>query len=71
MFFFVVVVQCKIAVSKVLKDYSSPVFYDVFLEYYDEKDGQQYLWAVPVLNLNLQYNEVFVNQGKDCLLLHQ
>lgn len=37
----------------------------MFLEYYDEEDGQQYLWAVPVLNLNLQYNEMFVNRGKN------
>ncbi|XP_072855213.2 meckelin [Pogona vitticeps] len=57
--------KCKMAVSKILKDYSHPIFYDVFLEYYDEEDGKQYLWAVPVLNLNLQYNEVFVNQGSN------
>ncbi|KAF7246251.1 Meckelin, partial [Varanus komodoensis] len=54
--------KCTVSVSKILKDYSDPVFYDVFLEYYDEEDRQQYLWAVPVLNLNLQYNEMFVNQ---------
>ncbi|XP_042317912.1 meckelin isoform X2 [Sceloporus undulatus] len=57
--------KCKISVSKILKDYSNPVFYDVFLEYYDEEDKQQYLWAVPVLNLNLQYNEVFINKGSN------
>ncbi|XP_028592350.2 meckelin isoform X1 [Podarcis muralis] len=57
--------KCTISVSKILKDYSSPIFYDVFLEYYDEEDGQQYLWAVPVLNLNLQYNEMFVNRGSN------
>ncbi|XP_062987006.1 meckelin isoform X2 [Elgaria multicarinata webbii] len=57
--------KCTISVSKILKDYSDPVFYDVFLEYYDEEDEQPYLWAVPVLNLNLQYNEMFVNQGNN------
>ncbi|XP_053251610.1 meckelin isoform X2 [Podarcis raffonei] len=57
--------KCTISVSKILKDYSNPIFYDVFLEYYDEEDGQQYLWAVPVLNLNLQYNEMFVNRGSN------
>ncbi|XP_053104863.1 meckelin isoform X1 [Hemicordylus capensis] len=55
--------KCTVSVSKILKDYSHPVFYDVFLEYLDEEDGQQYLWAVPILNLNLQFNEMFVNQG--------
>ncbi|XP_033011462.1 meckelin-like isoform X1 [Lacerta agilis] len=57
--------KCTISISKMLKDYSNPVFYDVFLEYYDEEDGQKYLWAVPVLNLNLQYNEMFVNRGSN------
>ncbi|XP_068789138.1 meckelin isoform X2 [Struthio camelus] len=54
--------NCKISISKVLLDFANPIFYDVFLEYNDG-EGQQYLWAVPVLNLNLQYNEMFVNQG--------
>ncbi|XP_048364150.1 meckelin [Sphaerodactylus townsendi] len=57
--------KCTISVSRILKDYSHPVFYDVFLEYTDEEDEQQYLWAVPVLNLNLQYNEMFVNRGSN------
>ncbi|XP_015265310.1 PREDICTED: meckelin [Gekko japonicus] len=57
--------KCTISVSRILKDYSDPVFYDVFLEYIDEEDGQPYLWAVPVLNLNLQYNEMFVNRGSN------
>ncbi|XP_060631585.2 meckelin [Anolis sagrei] len=57
--------KCKISVSKILKDYSNPVFYDVFLEYHNEEDKQQYLWAVPVLNLNLQYNEAFINKGSN------
>lgn len=35
----------------------------MYLKYTDENQ-QQYIWAVPVLNLNLQYNKIFVNQGK-------
>ncbi|KAL7984184.1 hypothetical protein Chor_002754 [Crotalus horridus] len=57
--------KCIISVSKILKDYAEPVFYDIFLEYRDEEDGQQYLWAVPVLNVNLKYNEILVNQGSN------
>uniref|UniRef100_A0A8D0HDF1 Transmembrane protein 67 n=1 Tax=Sphenodon punctatus TaxID=8508 RepID=A0A8D0HDF1_SPHPU len=57
--------SCTIPVSKILKDFANPVFYDVYLEYYSDDNGQQYLWAVPVLNLNLQYNEMFVNQGSN------
>lgn len=67
---FALLIQCTISVSKILKDYAKPVFYDIFLEYRDEEDGQQYLWAVPVLNVNLKYNEIFVNQGKNILLMY-
>ncbi|NWQ74411.1 MKS3 protein, partial [Columbina picui] len=56
--------SCKISVSKILLDFANPVFYDLFLEYNGD-NGQQYLWAVPVLNLNLQYSEMFVNQGSN------
>lgn len=62
-------IQCTISVAKILKDYAEPVFYDIFLKYHDEEDGQQYLWAVPVLNVNLKYNEIFVNQGKNILFI--
>ncbi|NWW96197.1 MKS3 protein, partial [Rhynochetos jubatus] len=54
--------SCKISVSKILLDFANPIFYDLFLEYNGD-NGQQYIWAVPVLNLNLQYSEMFVNQG--------
>ncbi|XP_026561755.1 meckelin [Pseudonaja textilis] len=57
--------KCTISVAKILKDYAEPVFYDIFLQYHDEEDAQQYLWAVPVLNVNLKYNEIFVNQGSN------
>ncbi|NXD06592.1 MKS3 protein, partial [Nothocercus nigrocapillus] len=56
--------NCKISVSKILADFANPIFYDIFLQYNDD-EGQQYLWDVPVLNLNLQYNEMFVNQGSN------
>ncbi|XP_028919141.1 meckelin isoform X1 [Ornithorhynchus anatinus] len=54
--------KCEISMSKILTDLASPIFYDVYLEYIDENQ-QQYLWPVPVLNLNLQNNGMFVNQG--------
>uniref|UniRef100_A0A8C3XKR5 Transmembrane protein 67 n=1 Tax=Chelydra serpentina TaxID=8475 RepID=A0A8C3XKR5_CHESE len=57
--------SCTISVSKMLLDFANPIFYDVYLEYRDDDSGQQYLWAVPVLNLNLQYNEMSVNQGSN------
>ncbi|XP_003782613.1 meckelin [Otolemur garnettii] len=53
--------NCKIPISKILTDYPTPIFYDVYLEYTDENQ-HQYIWAVPVLNLNLQHNKRFVNQ---------
>ncbi|KAM9387053.1 meckelin [Phaethornis superciliosus] len=56
--------SCQVSVSKILLDFANPIFYDLFLEYNGD-NGQQYLWAVPVLNLNLQYNEMFVNQGSN------
>ncbi|XP_063183263.1 meckelin isoform X1 [Chroicocephalus ridibundus] len=56
--------SCKISVSKILLDFPNPIFYDLFLEYNGD-NGQQNLWAVPVLNLNLQYSEMFVNQGSN------
>ncbi|CAM9287044.1 unnamed protein product [Bubo scandiacus] len=56
--------SCKVSVSKILLDFANPIFYDLFLEYNGD-NGQQYLWAVPVLNLNLQYSEMFVNQGSN------
>ncbi|XP_061852025.1 meckelin isoform X5 [Colius striatus] len=56
--------NCKVSISKLLLDFANPVFYDLFLEYNGD-NGQEKLWAVPVLNLNLQYNEMFVNQGSN------
>ncbi|XP_004370883.1 meckelin [Trichechus manatus latirostris] len=53
--------NCEIPISKILTDFPTPIFYDVYLEYTDENQ-HQYIWAVPVLNLNLQHNKLFVNQ---------
>ncbi|XP_006884654.1 PREDICTED: meckelin isoform X2 [Elephantulus edwardii] len=56
--------NCEISLSKILTDFPTPTFYDVYLEYTDE-DQHQYIWAVPVLNLNLQHNRLFVNQDSN------
>ncbi|EAW91702.1 transmembrane protein 67, isoform CRA_b [Homo sapiens] len=53
--------NCEIPISKILIDFPTPIFYDVYLEYTDENQ-HQYILAVPVLNLNLQHNKIFVNQ---------
>ncbi|XP_063525049.1 meckelin isoform X2 [Pongo pygmaeus] len=53
--------NCEIPISKILIDFPTPIFYDVYLEYTDENQHQHIL-AVPVLNLNLQHNKIFVNQ---------
>ncbi|EGW11762.1 Meckelin, partial [Cricetulus griseus] len=53
--------NCEISLSKILADFPSPMFYDIYLEY-TGNDQHHYIWAVPVLNLNLQHNKMFVNQ---------
>ncbi|XP_069457288.1 meckelin isoform X2 [Ovis canadensis] len=53
--------SCEIPIPKILTDFPTPTFYDVYLEYTDENQ-HQYIWAVPVLNLNLQHKKMFVNQ---------
>ncbi|XP_007537462.1 meckelin [Erinaceus europaeus] len=53
--------NCEIPVAKILADFPTPVFYDIYFEYTDENQ-QRYIWAVPVLNRNLQHNKMFVNQ---------
>uniref|UniRef100_A0A8D1LWC0 Transmembrane protein 67 n=1 Tax=Sus scrofa TaxID=9823 RepID=A0A8D1LWC0_PIG len=56
--------NCEIPISKILTDFPTPTFYDVYIEYTDENQ-HQYIWAVPVLNLNLQHNKIFVNQDSN------
>ncbi|XP_032615940.2 meckelin [Hylobates moloch] len=55
---------CEIPISKILIDFPTPIFYDVYFEYTDENQ-HQYILAVPVLNLNLQHNKIFVNQDSN------
>ncbi|KAM9308424.1 meckelin [Gastrophryne carolinensis] len=56
--------SCELSISKLLHDFPEPVFYDVYLSYRGN-DGQHNVWPVPVLNLNLQYNDQFVNVGNN------
>ncbi|XP_039733059.1 meckelin isoform X1 [Pteropus medius] len=56
--------NCEISISNILTNFPTPIFYDVYLEYNDENQ-HQYIWAVPVLNLNLQHNKIFVNQDSN------
>ncbi|XP_063499509.1 meckelin isoform X4 [Symphalangus syndactylus] len=56
--------NCEIPISKILIDFPTPIFYDVYFEYTDENQ-HQYILAVPVLNLNLQHNKIFVNQDSN------
>ncbi|ELK32210.1 Meckelin [Myotis davidii] len=56
--------DCVIPVSKILTDFPTPIFFDLYLEYTDENQ-HQYIWALPVLNLNLQHNKIFVNQDSN------
>ncbi|CAH2285567.1 meckelin isoform X1 [Pelobates cultripes] len=56
--------NCDLSLAKILADYPEPVFYDVYLSH-PGSDGHRHIWPVPVLNLNLQYNELFVNQGNN------
>ncbi|XP_041101457.1 meckelin-like isoform X2 [Polyodon spathula] len=54
--------SCQIPLSKILTDFPEPIFYDIYMDF-SSGSGQKSLWAVPVRNLNLQYNGQFVNQG--------
>ncbi|XP_064409881.1 meckelin [Latimeria chalumnae] len=54
--------NCTLPLSKILRDFPEPVFYDVYIAF-NNADGERNLLAVPVQNLNLQYDGHFVNQG--------
>ncbi|XP_075682080.1 meckelin isoform X2 [Rhinoderma darwinii] len=56
--------NCELSISKLLHDHPEPVFFDVFLTY-GGSDGQQNVWPVPVLNLNLQHNDQLINIGNN------
>ncbi|XP_065116885.1 meckelin [Paramisgurnus dabryanus] len=51
--------SCVLSVSELLTGYPEPVFYDVFLVI------QNGLLAVPLLNVNQQFNGQFINQGSN------
>lgn len=61
--------QCVLPVSEVLARFPEPLFYDVFLVLRSSQ-GERRLVALPVLNLNLQFNGQYVNQGDRLLHLH-
>lgn len=54
--------QCVLSVSDLLAAYSEPLFYDIFMVQ-QSTAGDNRLLAVPTLNLILQFNGQFVNQG--------
>ncbi|KAI1894152.1 hypothetical protein AGOR_G00112870 [Albula goreensis] len=56
--------NCVLSVSKLLKEFPEPLFYDLFMDF-SVRDGERKLLAVPLRNLNLQYNGQFVNQGSN------
>ncbi|KAG9478738.1 hypothetical protein GDO78_012415 [Eleutherodactylus coqui] len=56
--------KCEMSISKLLRDNPEPVFFDVYVAY-GGSDGQQNIWPVPVLNLNLQHNDQFTNIGNN------
>jgi len=49
-------------VSELLIGYPEPVFYDVFLVIQKAQEDKRLL-AVPLLNVNQQFNGQFTNQG--------
>lgn len=51
-----------LSVSELLIGYPEPVFYDVYLVIKKAQEEERLL-AVPLLNLNQQFNGQFTNQG--------
>ncbi|KAL2083917.1 hypothetical protein ACEWY4_019435 [Coilia grayii] len=58
--------SCVFSVSELLARFPEPLFYDVFLAL-RSSEGERRLVALPVLNLNLQFNGQFVNQGPNII----
>ncbi|XP_051577601.1 meckelin isoform X2 [Myxocyprinus asiaticus] len=56
--------SCVLSVSELLIGYPEPVFYDVFLVIQKAQEDRRLL-AVPLLNLNQQYNGQFINKGSN------
>ncbi|XP_056619132.1 meckelin isoform X2 [Triplophysa dalaica] len=55
---------CVLSVSELLIGYPEPVFYDVFLVIQSAQETRRLL-AVPLLNVNQQFNGQFINQGSN------
>ncbi|KAI7806628.1 meckelin [Triplophysa rosa] len=55
---------CVLSVSDLLIGYPEPVFYDVFLVIQSAQETRRLL-AVPLLNVNQQFNGQFINQGSN------
>ncbi|XP_066503686.1 meckelin isoform X2 [Hoplias malabaricus] len=55
---------CILSLADLLAAQSEPLFYDVFLVQ-QMNQGERRLLAVPLLNLNMQYNGQFVNQDSN------
>lgn len=51
-----------LSVSELLNGYPEPVFYDVFLVIQKPQEDKRLL-AVPLLNINQQFNGQFTNEG--------
>ncbi|ROJ29183.1 Meckelin [Anabarilius grahami] len=56
--------SCVLSVSELLIGYPEPVFYDVYLVIQKAQEEKRLL-AVPLLNLNQQFNGQFTNQGSN------
>ncbi|TRY84592.1 hypothetical protein DNTS_001329 [Danionella cerebrum] len=54
--------SCVLSVSELLAGFPEPLFYDVFLVIQRSQEEKRLL-AVPLLNLNQQFNGQFTNQG--------
>ncbi|XP_050986760.1 meckelin isoform X1 [Labeo rohita] len=56
--------SCVLSVSELLNGYPEPVFYDVFLVIQKPQEDKRLL-AVPLLNINQQFNGQFTNEGSN------
>ncbi|XP_043116006.1 meckelin isoform X3 [Puntigrus tetrazona] len=56
--------SCVLSVSELLNKYPEPVFYDVFLVIQKPQEDKRLL-AVPLLNINQQFNGQFTNEGSN------
>nr|XP_023668238.1 meckelin isoform X2 [Paramormyrops kingsleyae] len=58
--------SCILSLSEMLTAFPEPLFYDIFMDVGQGSSNRgRNLLSVPVQNLNLQFNEQFVNQGSN------